>query len=126
MSSTLAITSTATAAASTLDLSTGQKIVQVADLAMITNNDQGLTLTATSGNLTKTGGASIAFQVNAVADTAACVEADFLVASGTNYVVSQSSTGGAIAKDLYIMYTPGATQDPGDYAGSISLTVSDN
>jgi hypothetical protein len=33
---------------------------------------------------------------------------------------------GTNLKDLYIRYTPSATQDPGDYAGAITLTVSDN
>lgn len=126
VASTLSITSTDTAGASALDLSSGEKIVKVADLSMNTNNDQGLTLTATSGNLSKTGGVSIAFQVTTVADAAtAPLSAAFTVASGTNYTVS-SSTAGTVAKDLYIKYTPGSTQDPGTYSGSISLTVADN
>jgi len=126
VSSTLEVTSTDTAGAAALNLSSGQKIAQVADVSMSTNNDQGLTLTATSGSLTKTGGASIAFQVTSVADAAtAPLAAAFTVASGSNYTVATSAAGSS-AKDLYIMYTPGATQDPGAYAGSITLTVSDN
>ena len=126
VASTLSITSTDTAGASALDLSSGQKIVKVADLTMDTNNDQGLTLTATSGNLTKTGGANIAYQVTSVADAAvAPAAAAFTVASGTSYTVGTTAAGSSV-KDLYIMYTPGATQDPGTYGGSITLTVTDN
>lgn len=126
VASTLTITSTDTAGAAALNLSSGQKIAQVADVSMSTNNDQGLTLTATSGNLTKTGGVSIAFQVTSVADAAtAPLAAAFTVASGTSYTVATSAAGSSL-KDLYIMYTPGATQDPGAYAGSITLTVADN
>lgn len=126
VASTLEITSTDTASASTLNLSSGQKIVQVADVSMSTNNDQGLTLTASSGNLTKTGGQPISFQVTSVADGGtAPLAAAFTVASGSNYTVATSAAGSS-AKDLYIMYSPGATQDPGAYAGSISLTVADN
>lgn len=126
VSSSLSITSVDTAAASTLDLSGGQKIVQVADIDMSTNNEQGLTLTASSGDLTKTGGSSIAFQVSSVADQAtAPLAAAFTVASGSDYTVATSAAG-SDAEDLYIMYTPAALQDPGAYAGSISLTVTDN
>lgn len=126
VSSSLAITSTPTAAASTLDLSGGQKLVKVADLSTGTNNEQGLTITATSGDLTKAGGTSIAFQVHSVADGAgAPVAGAFLVSSGTDYTVG-SSAAGAFDRDLYILYTPAALQDPGSYSGSISLTVADN
>lgn len=126
VASTVEITSTDTAGASTLDLSSGQKIAKVADVSMNTNNDQGLTLTATSGSLTKAGGAAIAFQVTSVADAAAApLAAAFTIASGTSYTVATSAAGASV-KDLYIMYSPGATQDPGAYTGSITLTVADN
>lgn len=126
VTSTLEVTSTDTSGASELDLSSGQKIAQVADVSMNTNNDQGLTLTASSGSLSKSGGQSIAFQVTSVVDGAtAPIAAAFTIASGSSYTVATSAAGSA-AKDLYIMYTPGATQDPGAYAGSITLTVSDN
>jgi hypothetical protein len=122
----LEITSVATAGASTLVLSGGQKIAKVSDIAMTTNNEQGLTLTATSGNLTKAGGTSIAFQVTSVADAAgAPLAGAFVVASGADYTVGTVAAG-ATAVDLYIMYTPATLQDPGNYSGSISLTVTDN
>ena len=127
VASTLQLTATATAAASSLDLtSAGPTIVQVADISMSTNNEQGLTLTATSGDLTKSGGTPISFQVTTVADAASApASTAFTVASGTDYTVGTSAAG-ASAKDMYIMYSPAALQDPGAYAGTISLTVTDN
>lgn len=125
VASTLEITSVDTAGASALDLTTaGPTIVQVADIEMSTNNEQGLTLTASSGNLTKTGGTSIAFQVTSVAD-GATAPTTFAIASGSNYTVGTSAAG-SVLKDLYIKYSPATLQDPGAYGGSISLVVSDN
>ncbi|MHC5731925.1 MAG: hypothetical protein ACYTXY_49220, partial [Nostoc sp.] len=90
-----------------------EHIVKVAALAIGTNNEQGYTLTASSGNLTKTGGTSIAYQVTSVAaTTAAPATGDFAVASGTNYTVATAGAGDA-PKDLYIKYTPAALQDAG-------------
>ena len=124
VTTTLAVTSTTASGASTLSLASGAQIVKVADISLTTNNDQGLTLTASSGNLTKTGGIAIAYQVTSVAD-AAVAPTTFAVTSGTNYTVGTTAAGTS-AVDLYIKYTPGATQDPGTYAGEITLTVTDN
>jgi hypothetical protein len=127
VTSTLTMTSVSTGGASALTLGGGasEQIVQVADISMSTNNEQGLTLTATSGDLTKAGGTAIAFQVTSVADgVSAPATGDFAIASGTDYTV-QSAAAGNLVKDLYIKYTPAALQDPGNYAGSISLTVAD-
>lgn len=129
VTSTLAITASATAGATLLDLdgdgAAGQHIVKVADLAISTNNEQGYELTASSGNLTKVNGTSIAYQVTSVVDADPTPESgDFTVASGSNYVVTTGAAGAA-NKDLYIMYTPAALQDPGTYTGTISLTVAD-
>jgi hypothetical protein len=124
--SSLAITVTASAAASALDLSGGEKIVKVADLAMSTNNEQGFTLTTSSGSLTKSGGTSIAFQVTTVADAATAPAAGaFTVASGSDDTFNTSGAGSS-DRDLYIKYTPASLQDPGTYTGTINLTVSDN
>jgi phage tail sheath gpL-like len=126
VTTTLAITVTPTGTASALDLSGGQKIVKVADVAMLTNNEQGLTVSISSASLTKTGGSSIPWQVTTVADAASApLTAAFTVASGTAYSVG-SSVAGTVDKDLYIQYTPLALQDPGIYTGTINLTVSDN
>jgi hypothetical protein len=126
VSSTLTVTSVPTAAASTLDLTPGEKIVQVSDISMSTNNEQGLTLSATSGNLTKTGGTTITFQVTSVPDgDSAPATGDFAIATGSAYEVG-TLVAGSDAVDLYIKYTPAALQDPGAYGGSIGLTVTDN
>lgn len=130
VTTTLDMTSTPTGGASALALDGGAagsvQIVKVADISMSTNNEQGLTLTASSGNLTKAGGTSIAYQVTSVADGASApATGDFAVASGSNYTVGSSGAGNLV-KDLYIKYTPAALQDPGNYAGSITLSVADN
>lgn len=126
VTSSLEITSVPTAAASALDLSGGQKIVKISDIEMSTNNEQGLTLTATSGNLTKSGGTSIAYKVTSVANAASApIAAAFTIASGSDYTVGTVASG-SVDKDLYILYTPLTLQDPGDYAGEVDLTVADN
>ncbi|PSR15541.1 hypothetical protein C8255_22570 [filamentous cyanobacterium CCP3] len=129
VAATLNLTTSALPAASSLDLTGGEKILQVADLNIHTNNEQGYTLTATQGSLTKTGGTAIPFQVVVVGDGAtAPLAAAFTVASGTNYTTTTSAANAAGAgnRDLYMRYTPAALQDPGAYAGTISLTVADN
>lgn len=126
VASTLEVTSSSTAGASLLDLTPGEHIANVADVEMSTNNVQGLTLTASSGSLTHAGGADIAFQVSSVAHGAgAPIATAFVIASGTDYSLA-TSTAGSVDNDLYILYTPSGTQDPGAYAGSITLTVIDN
>jgi len=129
VASTLALTTAPTAAATALPLSgSTQRIVQVADLGISTNNEQGYTVTATSGSLAKTGGTSIAYQVTTTADTVAAVAVDFAIASGTNYTFGSTAANAPSSngRDLYIMYTPAALQDPGAYAGIITVTVADN
>jgi len=126
VASTLEVTSVSTAGSALLDLTPGDHIAKVADIEMSTNNAQGLTLTASSGSLTHTGGADITFQVTSVTDAAtAPIAADFAIASGANYTVG-TTVAGADNNDLYILYTPSGTQDPGAYAGLITLTVIDN
>jgi hypothetical protein len=129
VTSTLALTTTPTAGAGTLSLSAAtQQIVPVADLAIATNNEQGYTLTVTSGNLTKSGGTAIPYQVTTTADTVAAVAGDFSGAPGATYTFSTSAANasGTNGRDLSIMYTPAALQDPGTYVGTITVTVADN
>ena len=132
VTSSLSIASTPTGTASALNLSGGRKIVKVADLAISTNNEQGVTLTASSGNLTKTNsvatgaGTAIAYQVTSVDDGASAPDATaFTVDSGDDYTVG-NTTSGAFDQDLFIMYTPLALQDPGSYGSTINLSVADN
>lgn len=129
VTSTLAITATDTAGAAALDLdgdgTAAEHIVKVADAFMTTNNEQGLTLALSGGNLTKAGGTSIAYSVVTVADEAAApLTGDVGWAVGATTDVSAGE--GDHPRDLFIKYTPAALQDPGTYSGSISLTVSDN
>jgi hypothetical protein len=126
--STLSIVATDTADASDLDLSTGEKIVLVSELAISTNNDQGFTLTATDdgSGLTKAGGVTISFKVKTVvAGASAPLSAAFTDAAGAPTSFG-SSVAGSKDGDLYIKYNPAASQDPGQYDGAIGLTVSDN
>jgi hypothetical protein len=126
VTSSLQITSMATGTASGLDLSGGQKIVKVSDLTISTNNEQGVTLTASSGDLTKTGGTSISYQVTSVDDGDPAPDATaFTINSGSAYTVGNSASG-SFNRDLYIMYTPLALQDPGHYDATINLSVADN
>ncbi|MDZ8186434.1 MAG: hypothetical protein RMX96_16480 [Nostoc sp. ChiSLP02] len=131
VASTLEISATATAGANNLDLTTpSEAIVEVADLAIDTNNSTGYTLTASSGNLTNSDSAtSIPYQVKVVDGTASApVTGDFTVASGTDltYATSQANAVGSNGKSLFIKYTPASLQDPGTYNATINLTVVDN
>ncbi|MBD2775596.1 hypothetical protein [Iningainema tapete] len=130
VASTLNISATATAGASTLNLTSGEKIVKVADLAIDTNNSTGYTLTVSSGNLANPDSATpISYQVKVVDGTAtAPASGDFTVASGTDLTDGTSVANGAgtNGKSLYIKYTPAALQDPGNYTGTINLSVADN
>ena len=126
VTSTLALSSAPTPAAEELDLMHGHQIVKVADLIMSTNDEQGLTLSVTSGNLVSSLATPIPYQVTTVvAGTLAPDDGAFLVDSGSVYAVSTFGAGGA-AKDLYIKYTPAGLQSPGYYGGTITLTVMDN
>ena len=127
VSSTLSIEATDTVGASALDLTTpSEQIVKVADIAMSTNNSAGLTLTASSGNMSNPDSQTIAFKVTTVDDAAAApASGAFDTPSGTDYTVGNGAAG-TLDNDMYIAYTPAALQDPGLYSGTISLTVSDN
>ena len=105
--------------------SASQHIVKVADISTTTNNEAGLTLTATSGALTPLVGTAIDFQVAATADSVAAVIGDFTFASGIDFV-DATIPAGTVLLDLSIMYTPLDFQSPGAYDGQIDLTVSDN
>ena len=132
VASTLALTTSPTtgsnsAASLPLD-NVGPQIVKIADLAINTNNNTGYTLTVSSGNLTKTGGANIPFQVAVTEDNTAAATGDFTVASGTGYThaTTAANAAGTAGKDLAIKFTPNALQDPGEYTASVSVTVADN
>jgi hypothetical protein len=127
---TPAVIAQSTAGATNLALdgrgSASTHIVKVADVSLTTDATNGLTLSITSGSLVRPGGTPVTFQVALVDDNAAPPTASaFTAASGVPYVFA-TSTVTAIAKDLYIKYTPAALQDPGGYAASIDIDVGDN
>lgn len=113
-----------------------EQIVKVADLVVTTNNDAGLKLTITSGDLVAPGGATpLPYKVVTVADGAAApVGGDFATNSGTPREENYTQVGGAapnlgangsLARDLYISYDPPQLLDAGNYASTINLTVTD-
>ncbi|MGB3205929.1 MAG: hypothetical protein WBB28_13145 [Crinalium sp.] len=127
VTSTLAVTAAASGSAANLDLdgdgTFAEHIVPVGDITMLTNNEQGLTLTVEPGSLTKTGGTAIPFQVTTVDDGTGAPTAG-VFASGNHTVAT--SAAGTDEKDLYIKYTPAALQDPGTYNATIAVSVVDN
>jgi hypothetical protein len=120
----LSIDATDTSAAAALPLTKGEKITKVADMVMTSNNATGLTLSATSGNLTS-GANTISFQVRTVTHNATPAAADFTTASGDPDTFDTLGAG-SFTKDLFILYTPSDTQAAGTYTGTIDLTVTDN
>ncbi|MBE9076003.1 hypothetical protein IQ241_01610 [Romeria aff. gracilis LEGE 07310] len=119
-----------TAVVSSLDLdgegTATTHIVKVADLSFSTDSALGLTLSVTSGSLTKPDGVDIDFQVVTVLDNdVAPSEGDFSVPSGSVYTYTTSGAGNH-SRDLYILYRPAALQDPGNYASTIDVWVDDN
>ena len=127
VASTLALVITTLPEAGALPLNgSTQQIVRVAGLAISTNNEQGYTVTATSGDLTRTGGTPIAYRVTTTADGGtAPASGGFAVASHT-FASSAANALNTNGRDLYIMYTPAALQDPGLYGGTITVSVINN
>jgi hypothetical protein len=123
------LTASATTGASDLTMdgagSSSLHIVKVADLSLSTNDADGFILSVSSGNLTRTGGTSVPFQVSIVAHgSTAPTAGDFTVASGGT-LPHMTSSAGAIEVDLYIKYQSANLQDPGPYSASISLSILD-
>lgn len=124
------LSTSATMISTDLDLdgegSASTHIVKIADITLSTDNASGLTLSVTSGSLTKVNGTDIDFQVTTVQDDAAPPTAgDFTVASGNIYTYATVAAG-AENRDVYIRYTPKELQDPGNYSAAVQLSVADN
>lgn len=121
VASTLTVDATATAGAANLLLTEGtNRIVKVGVIVASTNNEQGLTIATSDGNLTKTNGTSIAYVTTATTNPAVPTSGEF-GAANTN-----TSAAGSLTQDLYMMFSPAQYQDPGQYVGQITVTVSDN
>ncbi len=103
-------------------------VVKAADLALITNNTAGVTLTATRDSGLTNGTDTLTYKLLIMADAAtAPVAADFSGANGANNdtdAVTDFSSGAA-ARDLYIQYDAPALLDPGNYASTITVSVAD-
>lgn len=109
-----------------------ETIVKIADLVVRTNNDDGLTLTITSGNMTATGSDTpLAYKVVTTGGAVQAVSADFDTVSGTPREETYEQGGGAgqlgangsLARNLFISFDPPQNLDAGDYTGEITLTV---
>jgi hypothetical protein len=127
---TPSVTVQATAGAITLGLdgegNASTHIVKVADLSVSTDAASGLTVSITSGSLTKPGGTPVAFQVALADDNAAAPSAAAFTTSSGASLLLVTGAASTIARDLYIKYTPAPLQDPGAYAATIEIDVIDN
>jgi len=124
------LSTSATTISTDLDLdgegSANTHIVKVADITFSTDNTAGLTLSVTSGSLTKANGVDIDFQVTTVPNEAAMpTSGDFTVPSGNTYTYITAAAG-TENRDVYIRYTPNNLQDPGNYSAAIQLSAIDN
>lgn len=124
-----AVTSTPTAAAGSLTLygegvAQNDVVVQVADMALTTNNTAGVTLQASGDSGLTNGTSTLPYNVKIVADSAAAPGAvDF--SSNTDSVAVSDFSGGAAARDLYIEYDAPSLLDPGNYSATITISVTD-
>jgi hypothetical protein len=103
------------------------EIRKVADVEVSTTATRGLTLVINQNSLTKTDGITpIAVQFLAIADESAPPAGSaFTIAATTDYEYVTNAAG-TTNLDLYIKYTTGQSQDPGNYAATLQLSVTDN
>lgn len=121
----------ATAGATGLDLdgegSAGTHIVKIADLSASTDGAAGFTVSISSGELRKADGATpVPFQVALVADEGTPPAASAFTVPSSGTYTWYTAAPGAAARDLYIMYTPAALQDPGAYSATVDVSIIDN
>lgn len=125
VTSTLAISSSNPNAAIDLAPSQSDTEVKAADLAFGTNNSAGLTV-ASSGTLTLSNGVAtpVPFTVGIVAGASGTPTS--YVATGATVFTTSAAAAPTTAHALYIKYSTAAFQDPGNYAATVILTVTDN
>jgi hypothetical protein len=103
------------------------EIRQVADLTASTAATNGLKLVINQNSLTKTDGITpIPVQFLAIADGSEPPAGSAFTTAATmdyEYVTNAASTTNL---DLYIKYTTGQSQDPGNYTAILQLSVTDN
>lgn len=128
VASTVGVVCADTVSATALDLggAAGQ-IVMVSECTSDTNNDTGLTITLSSGDLANGGTAdTIPYQVSSVAaGGAAPLAGDFTAASGIDYTTA-STVSGSYIRDAYILFDGAPANDPATYTATINVTVADN
>lgn len=88
-------------------------------------NNFGYTIALSSSEMKNDkGGPDISYQVIAIPLGATDPQSsDFSVMSNHDFV--QCSIG-PLSLDVYVKYTPASLQEPGDYSGTINVTVTDN
>lgn len=125
------ISSTATTGASNLNLhgvgtATADVVVKVADIALTSNNTEGVELKATA-NTPLTGGVNgdtLTYQVKLVDDNATePLATAFSAITDTVNVDNTDFTSNAAAQDLYIEYDGPEYLDPDTYSSTITMTV---
>ncbi|NJM44764.1 MAG: hypothetical protein HC860_00285 [Alkalinema sp. RU_4_3] len=123
------IEATATNIATSLPIagtSATTEIRQVANLQISTEAVGGLKLVISQNSLTKSDSTPIPVQFLAIADGSAAPDsASFTTAANTNYEYLTSAAG-TTKLNLYVKYTTGQSQDPGNYTTTLDLLVEDN
>ncbi len=105
---------------------TSTRIVKVAEVSAAADSPDGLTLSVSSGSLTKGSGTPIAFQVVLVARDAMAPSSGSFLTPTAGVLTSSSSAAGTVELDLYIKYRAASLQDPGFYAATVDFDVVDN
>ncbi len=125
------ISSIATAGAGSLDLhgvgtATADVVVKVADIALTSNNTEGVVLKATADTPLTGGvnGDTLTYQVKLMDnDATAPLAAAFSATSDTVNVDNTDFSSNAAAQDLYIEYDGPEYLDPDTYSSTITMTV---
>jgi hypothetical protein len=103
------------------------EIRQVADLAVSTAATNGLKLVINQNSLTKVDGITpVPVQFLAIADGSGPPAGSAFITAATTDYEYVTNTVGTTNLDLYIKYTTGQSQDPGNYAATLQLSVTDN
>lgn len=103
------------------------EIRQVADLEISTTATGGLKFVINQSSLTQTDGITpVPVQFLAIADGSGAPAGSAFTTAATSDYEYVTNTAGTTNLDLYIKYTTGQLQDPGNYAATLQLSVADN
>jgi hypothetical protein len=122
------LTATATSSSNNLSITFGNsaEIVQVADLQISTSAPNGLKLSISPNSLNKNDGTPIPLQFLVVPDGSNQPSAASFIAPAITTYEYTLGAAGSQNLDLYVKYTPGLLQDPGNYTSVMELSVADN